>query len=131
MLKTNVVVIAGRLGREAETRTVNENLSVTTFSIANDSSYKKDGEWVNVTNWIPVKMFNVFDGYCSRLTKGAEVVVTGSLEQENWTAQNGEKKSRLVLKGQRVEFPSQDKREEEPTAKPPRTPQPQDDDLPF
>ena len=53
-MDTNIIVIEGRLTRNAEMKSAG-NSTVTTFSIANNQSYKKDGNWVDNAYFLTVK----------------------------------------------------------------------------
>jgi single-strand DNA-binding protein len=66
----NRIMLIGNLGRDAETRFTNNNVSVTNFSLATTHSYKgKDGEWVNETTWHNITSFNLSDFFKENLKK--------------------------------------------------------------
>jgi single-strand DNA-binding protein len=70
----SITFLRGKLGRDAEHKTVNENTTVTKFSVATENSYKnKQGEWQRKTTWHNVVGFNLSDYNKDRLVKGAEV----------------------------------------------------------
>jgi single-strand DNA-binding protein len=89
----NRIMLIGNLGRDAETRFSNNNVSVTTFSIATTFSYKgKDGNWVNETTWHNVVSFNLPDFYKENLKKGKKFYVEGRLNKRDYTDKDGIKR---------------------------------------
>jgi len=89
----NKVMLIGNLGRDSETRVSPSNVSVTTFSIATENSYKgKDGNWVNETTWHNLVSFNLSDYFKEVLKKGAKVYVEGRIQTDNYTDKDGNKK---------------------------------------
>ncbi len=104
----NRVFIAGRLTRDPELRYVGagNNIPYCRFGIANMRYYKdkntgerrEDTTFVDVTVWRAQAEF-----VGARLRKGRPVLIEGSLTTNEWEDQaTGQKKSRLVLTGQRV-----------------------------
>lgn len=89
----NRIMLIGNLGRDAETRFTQENLSITSFSIATTNGYKgKDGNWVNETTWHNVVAFNLSDYYKENLKKGKKVYVEGRLTKRDYTDKEGVKR---------------------------------------
>lgn len=88
----NQVNLIGKLGRDAETRFVNDKNSVTNFSIATDHQYKKDGEWEAKTTWHNIVAWNLSDWHTEALKKGVTVHVGGRLETREWTDKDGNKR---------------------------------------
>ena len=58
-------VIVGKVGRDAEMRFSGNGTAMTSFSVAVDRSFKKDGENVKRTIWYRVQVFG-------KLAKGKE-----------------------------------------------------------
>ena len=76
----NKVLLIGNLGKDAETREINDTLSVTSFSLATSESYKdKSGEWQSKTQWHNIKLWNA-SNFIKNLQKGQQVYVEGSIE---------------------------------------------------
>ena len=94
----NVCIFSGRITRDAETKQVREDLSITSFSIAVDSGY---GERKR-TDFINVKAFKK-DALAPHLLKGKAVAVHGEYQEEKWE-KDGEKKSRVVILANHIEF---------------------------
>ena len=71
----NKIMLIGNLGKDAETRFTNNNLSVTTFSLTTSRSFKdKDGNWQNDTTWHNLVGYNLSDYYKDNLKKREEVL---------------------------------------------------------
>jgi single-strand DNA-binding protein len=69
------VTASGNIGKDAEVRTINDNSSVTTFSIA--STKKVKGE--DKTTWLNCQKWNS-DKLAPYLKKGTKVILSGDLE---------------------------------------------------
>jgi single-strand DNA-binding protein len=90
----NRAMLIGNLGRDAETRfTTNNNLSITTFSVATTNSYKgKDGNWIQDTTWHNIVAYNLSDYYKEVLKKGSKVYVEGRISKRDYTDKEGIKR---------------------------------------
>ena len=84
MYKNNVQLI-GFIGNDAETRT-NDNRSLTRFSLATKSSYKKDGKYVEHTEWHRCVVFGKLGEFAARLEKGAHILIEGELRSRKYTS---------------------------------------------
>jgi single-strand DNA-binding protein len=86
-------MLIGNLGRDSETRVTSSNVSVTSFSIATENSYKgKDGNWVNETTWHNIVSWNLSDYFKEVLKKGSKVYVEGRIQTDSYTDKDGIKK---------------------------------------
>ena len=74
----NKVTLIGFLGNDAEVRT-NNNRSLTTLSLATKSSYKKDGKYIEHTEWHRCVVFGKLGEFAATLKKGAHIQVEGEL----------------------------------------------------
>ncbi len=81
---TNKVTLIGFLGSDAEVRT-NDNRSFTTLSLATKSSYKKDGKYIEHTEWHRCVVFGKqLAEFAGKLKKGAHVMVEGELRSREF-----------------------------------------------
>ena len=82
----NKAIIAGRLGRDVDFRTIANGLQIAKFSVATDEKYKnKDGEWKTATEWHNVTAWGKLAELCSQhLEKGSLVYVEGKLKTNQW-----------------------------------------------
>lgn len=92
----NIVMISGRLTRDAELSYTNSGLAMLKFSIAVGSSYKKNDEWVNNVDFFEGVMWGKKAEKFSGLIKGDFVIATGSLKQDRWE-KDGKKFSKVSI----------------------------------
>lgn len=92
----NNVTLSGHLTDAVETRDINGK-QIAKFTLAHN-----EGERVL---FLPVEAWDK-EHLAEYLDKGSKVVVAGRLKQNNWETDKGEKRSRIVLIAQRVEFMS-------------------------
>ena len=105
-MDTNIIVIEGRLTRNAEMKSAG-NSTVTTFSIANNQSYKKDGNWIVNTYFFECEIWGPFGETMRQyLNKGQKVTVTGQLVQNRWTDPEGKNRSaeKIRVKDLSIQF---------------------------
>ena len=88
----NLVILVGWLGRDAETRFTTSNVSVTSFSVATEHSYKKDDEWEKETTWHNCVAFNLSDWIKDKLKKGEKVYLRGRISNTSYNDRDGNKK---------------------------------------
>lgn len=100
----NRVVLVGRLTRDPELRKTNSGNTLASFSIAVDSRSKNpDGTWG--TTFLNCTLFGAQAENVVKFTrKGSMVGVEGSLNQRNFTRQDGTKGSVIEVICDRVAF---------------------------
>jgi single-strand DNA-binding protein len=82
----NRIQLIGNLGKDSETRFTTTNMSVTSFTMATQNSYKgKDGNWQNETTWHNVIAWNLSDFMKEALKKGKKFYVEGRLSKREYT----------------------------------------------
>jgi single-strand DNA-binding protein len=79
----NRVTLIGFLGSDAEGRN-NLERSFTTLSLATRSSYKKDGKYVDQTEWHRCIVFGKLAEFAATLKKGAHIQVEGELRSRKY-----------------------------------------------
>lgn len=131
----NSIVIMGRLTYEPELRATPSGVSVVRFQVAVDRSYQKAGEerktdFIDCTAWRQTAEF-----VCKYFHKGSMIAVEGSLQTDNYTDQNGEKRKSVQLVASQVSFCGSKAESGAQTAAPASDaefePIDDDDDLPF
>ena len=82
----NKVMLAGRLGRDADVRHTKGGLIVANFSLGTEESYKdRLGEWQKKTAWHRVQVWgDIAETVSANLRQGARVYVEGKLIIRNW-----------------------------------------------
>lgn len=144
MASVNRVIIAGNLTRDPEVRYLPSGTGVAELGIAiNDNYRNKDGELVERTCFVDVTVWGKQAETCSQyLSKGAPALIEGKLQFDQWENQQGEKRSKLKVRADRVQFLGQPRKGEfgdaggsaKRSAPPPvdaGPPPVDDDDLPF
>ncbi len=99
------VVLIGHMTRDAEVKAVGDT-SVAGFSIAYNRKWKsKGGEKKEKVAFIDCKAWGLTgDNIAKWVKKGDPILVEGILDQENWEAKDGGKRSRLIVQVDRFEF---------------------------
>lgn len=97
MKDINNVILCGRLTKDALIHKFNEESAVVQFTIAVNTTTKKDGQYSDVANFFDCKIFGKNkDKLTSLLVKGKQVAVSGYLTQERWE-KDGQKNSRIIV----------------------------------
>lgn len=97
----NTITASGNLGKDCEQRWTPNDKAVASFSLPVKQGY---GEHEKVS-WVICKMFGPkAEKLPPNLTKGTKVTVTGEFVMEEWTSQNGEKKSAPVIIVNQLDF---------------------------
>ena len=112
MPSLNRVEIIGNVGSEPELRFTSNGKSVTSFSVACNSRYTRNGESQENTEWFNVIAWNKLAENCNQfVVKGMMVYVVGRIELHKWEGQDGKERSQLNLIANNVLFLS--KKEEQ------------------
>ena len=97
----NLFIVTAHLGKDCEQRWTPNGKAAASFSLPVKQGY---GEHEKVS-WVICKMFGTkAEKLPEYLTKGTKVTVTGEFVMEEWTTQNGEKKSVPVIIVDKIEF---------------------------
>lgn len=83
----NKVIIVGRLGKDPETRYLNDGRAVTNFSVATSDEWKdkNTGEKKEKTEWHRIVVFGPLAATCGKyLSKGRQVYIEGKLQTRTW-----------------------------------------------
>ena len=150
MLELNKVFLIGNLTRDPETRYIPSGAAVCAMDLASNRRYKnKEGEQKEDTLFVRVETWGRTAEFCQEyLQKGRRVFVEGRLRMESWEGKDGNRRTRILVVGERVQFadpkpataaegppaPAEEasSRDTEPTAQQPSPANSQvDDDLPF
>lgn len=99
----NTAILMGRLTADPELKTTNSGISVTSFCVAVDRRYQKDGEkqadFLNVTAWRQNAEF-----ICKYFHKGSMIAVQGSIQTRNYEDKNGNKRIAVEIVAENVSF---------------------------
>ena len=91
-MNVNKVILAGRVGT-VEVKEFDGGRAVVQVSLATTDGYKKKDEWVNKTEWHRL-IFAVpaLADRAKAIGKGDVIYVEGSINTNEWTTKEGEKK---------------------------------------
>lgn len=99
----NNVILIGRLVADPELKTTQSGIEVTSFRIAVDRPYSKDGEkkadFIDIVAWRKTAAF-----ICQYFTKGKPIVISGSLQTRSYETKDGSKRSVTEVLADNVEF---------------------------
>ncbi|HOW97602.1 MAG TPA: single-stranded DNA-binding protein [Kiritimatiellia bacterium] len=106
MVAMNKVLLMGNLTRDPEIRKTPGGASVLDLGLAINERYKgKDGKVVENVCFTDVVVWGRQAESCARyLTKGAPVLVEGSLRFDQWKTEDGQNRSRLKVHAFHVQF---------------------------
>ena len=97
--------LSGKLGKDAETRTLDSGKTVITFSLATDETRKgADGQPTKETLWTRVSYFVQTANVAQYLKKGATVLVEGRPRAGHYTDKNGNVVDTLDMVCNRLEI---------------------------
>ena len=108
-MSINRVVISGNLTRDSELRATAGGMAVLNLGIAVNDRRKnsQSGEWEDYANFINCVMFGSrAEAIAQYLQKGAKVAIEGKLRYSAWESQQGEKRSKVEVVVDEIEFMS-------------------------
>jgi len=89
----NNITVAGQLGKDAETRHLQDGTSVASFSVADSQGRDKPTIWWNCSLF--GKRAEALAPY---LVKGQAVTVSGTVTEREWTDKDGQKRKSMDLR---------------------------------
>ncbi len=100
----NCAVLMGRLVADPELKTTTNNVSVTSFRIAVDRSFVKQGEerqadFIDIVAWRQTAEF-----VTRYFRKGSMIAVQGSIQTRNYEDKNGNKRTAVEIVADNVSF---------------------------
>jgi single-strand DNA-binding protein len=118
MAGVNKVILVGNLGKDPESRSMNDGSDIVSFSLATSDTWKDKatGERKERTEWHKVVIFNENIGKIAKqyLRKGSKCYVEGALQTRKWTDKEGLEKytTEVVLQRYKGELTLLDSRNE-------------------
>jgi single-strand DNA-binding protein len=112
MANVNKVMLVGRLTRDPEMRTFSNGGKVAAFGFAVNNRRKntQTGQWEDEPVFLDIEAFNrgetgkQADLVEQYLHKGNQAFIEGHLKLDQWTAQDGQKRSKLKIVVDNVQF---------------------------
>jgi single-strand DNA-binding protein len=102
----NRVVLVGNLTRDPETKEMKSGTPVAGLGLAVNASYRnREGEVVDKTCFVDIDAWGRQAEACGQyLVKGARVLVEGRLEFHQWENGDGQRRSKLRVRADRILF---------------------------
>lgn len=111
MSDTNVVVLSGNLTRQPELRYTPSGAAVSDFGLASNRKYGKGDDQRDEVCFVDVTVFgSTAEAVATHLSKGRKVVVEGRLQFRAWESEMGQRRSKLEVVAERVNFMPQGNR---------------------
>ncbi|RMF95384.1 MAG: single-stranded DNA-binding protein [Planctomycetota bacterium] len=106
MASYNRVILVGNLTRHPELRSTPSGTHVCEIGVAvNDRRKNANGEWVEEATFVDVTFWGrTAEIICEYLTKGSPILIEGRLKLDTWETQDGQKRSKLRVVGERMQF---------------------------
>lgn len=130
----NVITVSSNIGKDCVQRWTPAGKAVASFSLPVRQGYGEHEK----TSWVICKMFGAkAEKLPEHLKKGTKVTVTGEFVMEEWTGQDGNKRSAPVIIVNQLDFSNNQAGSQKPqqrTQQPPAQNDPPmdfDDDIPF
>ena len=96
----NNIILIGRLATDIELRYTPDGKAVASFTLAVDDDYKKD-----YTHFFQIECWGKLAENCEKyIGKGRKAAIKGSLKQNRWENENGNKRSKNIVNASNVEF---------------------------
>lgn len=114
----NKVILVGRLTRDVEIRYLPSGQALAVLGLATSRTWKdkNSGENKEETMFIDIKTFGRSAEIANQyLRKGNRVLVDGRLVLEQWTDQNGQKRSKHIIQAENINFMETKKESEDHT----------------
>lgn len=104
-MNLNKAFIIGNLTRDPETRTLPSGHPVASFGMATNSFYTKDGQRQQQAEFHNVVLFGRLAEIAKQyLTKGSLAMIEGRIQTRSWQGQDGQKKWRTEIVGERLQL---------------------------
>ncbi len=116
MASLNKVMLIGNLTRDPEVRYTPSGTAVAKIGLAvSDTFVTKSGEKKEQTCFVDVDVWARQAETCGQyLTKGSPVLIEGKLQLDQWESKEGEKRSKLKVHADRVQFLGRPRKDAEP-----------------
>jgi single-strand DNA-binding protein len=104
----NKAIIIGNLTRDPEAKALPSGVTVTSFSVATNRTYKdKNNAKQEQVEYHNIVTFGAqADNVAQFMRKGSKVLIEGRLQTRSWDGQDGQKKYRTEVIAERVQFGS-------------------------
>ena len=105
MASYNRVILLGNLTRDPELRYIPSGTAVTDIGLAVNDRVKRNDQWVEETTFVDVTLWARTAEVASEyLSKGSPVLIEGRLKLDTWETNEGQKRSKLKVIGDRMQM---------------------------
>lgn len=113
MASLNYVILVGNLTRDPQVRNTPGGAVVADIGMAINEKFKnKAGEMQETVTYVDVVAWGRQAEVCQQyLHKGSPVLIEGRLQLDQWESKEGEKRSKLRIRADRIQFLSGPRRE--------------------
>ena len=109
----NRVILMGRLVADPELKTTNSGVSVTSFRIAVDRNYVKNGEQRQADFFDIVAWRSSAEFVCKHFTKGSLIAVDGQLQTRQYQTKDGSNRSAVEVVADSISFTGERKEQKQ------------------
>jgi len=105
MASFNRVILVGNLTRDPELRYIPSGTAVAEIGLAVNDRVKRNDQWVDETTFVDVTLWARTAEVASEyLSKGSPVLIEGRLKFDQWENNEGQKRSKLRVVGERMQM---------------------------
>jgi len=105
MANYNRVILVGNLTRDIELRYTPGGTAVADAGLAVNDRVKKNDEWIEETCFVDMTLWGKnAENAAEYLSKGSPILVEGRLKFDSWENDKGEKRSKLKVNVQSLQF---------------------------
>ena len=106
MASYNRVILVGNLTRDPQLRYIPSGTPVADLGLAVKNRYKNsNGEWVEEPTFVDITLWARTAEVASEyLSKGSPVLIEGRLKLDTWETNEGQKRSKLKVVGERMQM---------------------------
>ena len=105
MFDSNIVVLTGNLTRNPELRYTPKGAAISDFGLASNRRYGKGDDVKEEVTFVDVTVFgSTAEAVAKHLQKGRKVLVEGRLRFHTWETELGQKRSKVDVVAERVNF---------------------------
>jgi single-strand DNA-binding protein len=105
MTSFNKVILLGNLTRDPEVRYTPNGSAVASFAIAVNRKYKQGDDTKEEVSYIDIVVWGKQAESCGQyINKGDSVLIEGRLQQRRWETEDGQKRNKVEVVAERVNF---------------------------
>ncbi len=132
MASFNKVLLMGNLTRDPELRFTSNGSALAKFGLAVNRKYKAGEEWKEEVCFVDITVWGKQAENCAEyLSKGRPVFIEGRLQFSTWETDDGQKRNKLEVVANTVQFLGQAGGGGKPGMQPDMEDAPVKDDIPF